>query len=90
MSNEENKASNNEENKASNNEENKTSKHSKTTLAIVCFFLGGFGIHRFMVGKIGTAILMLFTFGALGIWTIVDFIIILTGGFTDKEGNKIT
>jgi TM2 domain-containing membrane protein YozV len=65
------------------------SKHNKTTLAIVCFFLGSIGIHRFMVGKVGTGVLMIFTFGGLGIWTLIDFIIILTGGFTDSDGNKI-
>ena len=26
----------------------------KTKLAIVCFFIGGLGVHRFMVGKTGT------------------------------------
>jgi len=65
------------------------SKHNKTTLAIVCFFLGSIGIHRFMVGEVGTGVLMIFTFGGLGIWTLIDFIIILTGGFTDSDGNKI-
>jgi len=42
-----------------------------------------------MVGKIGTGILMLVTFGLLGFWQLIDFIIILTGNFTDKEGNKV-
>ena len=68
----------------------KTSSQSKTTLAIVCFFLGGLGIHRFMVGKVGTGIAMLLTLGGLGIWTIIDFIVILTGGFTDSTGAKVT
>lgn len=63
---------------------------SKATLAIVCFFLGGLGVHRFMVGKIGTGILMLCTLGAFGIWTLIDFVMILIGKFTDKNGNLIT
>lgn len=58
-------------------------------LLIVCIFLGVLGIHRFMVGKIGTGILMLLTFGAGGIWWIIDIIIIVAGGFTDKSGNRI-
>ena len=66
------------------------SNHSKGMLAIVCFFLGCLGIHRFMVGKVGTGILMLITGGGLVIWAVIDFIVILTGGFTDKDGNKIT
>tara|TARA_B100000900_G_C20486622_1_gene677710 strand:- start:442 stop:651 length:210 start_codon:yes stop_codon:yes gene_type:complete len=65
------------------------SSHSKGTLAIVCFFLGCLGIHRFMVGKVGTGILMLITGGGLVIWAVIDFIVILTGGFTDNDGNKI-
>ncbi len=66
------------------------SAHSKTTLALVCFFVGMFGIHRFMVGKVGTGILHLITLGLFGIWTLIDFIMILMGKFTDKQGNLIT
>ncbi|MUV37508.1 Non-specific serine/threonine protein kinase [Lentibacillus sp. JNUCC-1] len=57
---------------------------------LLSFFLGGFGVHRFYVGKIGTGILMLVTLGAFGVWTLVDFIVILVGKFRDKEGNLIT
>ena len=56
---------------------------------LLCFFLGFLGIHRFYVGKIGTGILMILTVGGLGIWTLVDFIIIVTGAFRDKHGRFI-
>ena len=50
------------------------SNHSKMMLAIICFFLGVIGIHRFMVGKIGTGVLMIITLGGCGIWALIDFI----------------
>jgi TM2 domain-containing membrane protein YozV len=53
---------------------------------LLCFFLGALGIHRFYVGKIGTGILQLITLGGLGIWALVDFIMIVTGNFKDKQG----
>lgn len=56
---------------------------------LLCFFLGSFGIHRFYVGKIGTGILMLLTLGGLGVWTLIDFIVIAVGSFKDKEGNLV-
>lgn len=56
---------------------------------LLCLFLGNLGIHRFYAGKIGTGILMILTFGGLGIWALVDLIMIITGSFKDKEGRKI-
>jgi hypothetical protein len=57
--------------------------------ALLCFFLGVFGAHRFYVGKIGTGVLQLVTLGGLGIWALVDFILIVTGQFRDKEGRRL-
>ena len=56
---------------------------------LLAFLLGVIGAHRFYVGKTGTGILMLFTFGGLGIWLLIDLILIITGQFTNKDGEKI-
>ncbi len=62
---------------------------SRTLAAILAFFFGVFGAHRFYVGKTGTAVVQLLTIGGLGIWAFIDFLIILFGEFTDSDGNKI-
>lgn len=59
---------------------------SKIVALLLCFFLGVLGIHRFYVGKIGTGIIWFFTLGFFGIGTLIDFIVILVGGFRDKAG----
>ena len=60
------------------------------TVLLLCIFLGGLGIHRFYVGKTGTGIAQLLTCGGCGIWALIDLIMLLTGGFEDANGNKIT
>ncbi len=67
---------------------NNSSKNWIVTL-ILSIFLGGWGAHRFYAGKIGTGLLMLFTCGGCGIWSIVDIIIIAMGNFTDADGKFI-
>lgn len=57
---------------------------------LLAMLLGPFGAHRFYVGKVGTGILQLVTLGGLGIWTLIDIVLIVTGNFTDKQGNRIT
>ena len=56
---------------------------------LLCFFLGMLGVHRFYVGKIGTGILHLITLGILGLWTLVDFVMIIIGKFRDKQGRPL-
>jgi TM2 domain-containing membrane protein YozV len=57
---------------------------------ILCFFFGVLGVHRFYVGKIGTGLLQLLTGGGFVIWAVFDFIMIVIGSFTDKQGRKLT
>ena len=59
------------------------------TLFLLTFFVGVLGVHRFYTGKIGTGFLMLITLGGFGIWFLVDLILVVTGQFTNKEGQKI-
>jgi len=62
---------------------------SKTSAAIVSFFLGGLGIDRFMLGYTGLGFIKLFTLGGLGIWALIDFIRILTGGLRMSDGTPL-
>jgi ribosomal protein L37E len=61
----------------------------KISAALLCWFLGVFGAHRFYVGKVGTGLIQLFTLGGLGIWAFIDLVMILLGKFEDKSGRLI-
>ena len=62
---------------------------SKMAALLLCFFLGGLGVHRFYVGKIGTGILWLFTGGCFGIGALIDLIMIICGTFKDSNGLQV-
>jgi TM2 domain-containing membrane protein YozV len=62
---------------------------SNTVALLLCFFIGILGVHRFYVGKIGTGVLQLVTLGGLGIWALIDMIMIVMQKFTDSEGNTL-
>ncbi|OAP87095.1 hypothetical protein A4H34_04680 [Peptidiphaga gingivicola] len=57
---------------------------------LLAWFFGVIGVHRFYVGKIGSGVAMIFTLGGLGIWTLVDIIMIAAGSFTDIDGRPVT
>jgi len=50
---------------------------------VLSFFLGCFGIDRFYIGNVLLGILKLLTFGGLGLWTIIDWFLIM--GATKKS-----
>ncbi len=72
---------------------------SRAAAAILAFFLGGLGIHNFYLGrtKQGVIQLVLFLFCWLyipaiivGIWAIVDFVLILCGNVIDGNGKIVS
>ena len=56
---------------------------------LLALLLGMFAADRFYLGKVGTGLLKLFTFGGLGVWVLVDLILVLTGAQRDKQGRML-
>ena len=63
---------------------------SKLTAILLCFFLGGLGIHRFYLGYTLIGIIQLLTFGGFLIWAILDLIRLIIVSLKDSEGNELT
>jgi TM2 domain-containing membrane protein YozV len=59
------------------------------TTLLLCFFLGGLGIHSFYTKKTGIGVAQLLTLGGCGVWALVDLIMIITEGFRDGNGNPL-
>lgn len=53
--------------------------------AILSSMFGYWGVDRFYLGKVGTGILKLITFGGFGLWFLVDVIIALAGAARQKN-----
>lgn len=54
---------------------------------LLCFFLGGLGIHRFYMGYTWQGVVQLLTGGGCGIWALIDFIRILMKTLKPKNGS---
>src|SRR5438046_10321657 len=66
-------------------QEPEVSKRSRGVAFLLSFFGGVFGLHRFYVDKPRTAIVMLLTFGGIGVWYLYDLVLIAAGAFRDRE-----
>ena len=65
------------------------SEKSKVTAGVLQLLLGGFGVGRFYTGHTGIALGQLFTCGGLGIWALIDAIMLLAGNQTDAQGRVL-
>ena len=56
---------------------------------LLCFFVGFLGVHRFYTGSMLLGVGQLLTFGGCGLWTMVDFALILMNTYRDGNGRLL-
>lgn len=67
------------------------STRSRLCALLLCIFFGVVGVHRFYLGRTGSGVAMVFLgWLTLGIWPLIDLILIACGNFRDGEGRLVT
>lgn len=66
---------------------NWTSGYSWSTTLLLSVTVGGFGIDRFYLGYWKEGLGKFFSFGGLGVWTLIDLFLVLTGYLTPSDGS---
>jgi len=56
---------------------------------LISVLVGGLGVDRFYLGYIGLGIVKLLTLGGLGIWAVIDMILIAMNRIPDAEGRPL-
>ena len=72
--------------KSMESQSNGSSEKSQLVALLLCGFLGGLGVHRFYLGYTWQGIVQLLTLGGCGIWSLIDFVRIITGSLKPKDG----